>query len=469
MNSPSADRYFEPTTRDIARRLYDAVNDLPLICPHGHVDPAMLAAPHFDYGTPVDLLIIPDHYIFRMLYSQGIALESLGIPRKDGTPVETDHRRIWQLVADHWHLFRATPTGIWVADELANVFSIQEKFSSASAQAIYDQIAEKLVQPDFQPRALFERFNIEVLATTDPAASRLEHHRAIRDSEWTGRVIPTFRPDAVVNLDTEGWHDHITCLSEVTGINIHNYSTFIDALKHQRAVFQSLGATATDHAALEAYTERLTSAESEAIFQRALRATASGDDARRFTAHMLSEMARMSVDDGLVMQLHIGAYRNHNPHVFEQFGRDMGADIPVHSEFTRALKPLLDDVGSSPNMTLILFNLDEATYSRELAPLAGHYPALRLGPPWWFFDSLYGMRRFFETVIETAGLYNTVGFNDDTRAYPSIPARHDVWRRASADWLAGLVARHIIDEDGAHEMIRDLAYNLAKTAYRMSS
>ncbi len=468
MSSLSEDRYFEPAHRDIARGLYDSVKNLPLICPHGHVDPAMLAAPHYDYGTPVDLLIIPDHYIFRMLYSQGIALESLGIRRRDGTLVESDHRRIWQLVADHWHLFRGTPTGIWIVDELVNVFGVQEKFTAANAQRIYDHIAAKLVQPDFQPRKLFERFNIEALATTDPAGSTLEHHRAIRDSGWAGRVIPTFRPDAVVNLDTEGWRDHITRLSEVTGIDIGNYVTFINALKYQRAFFQSLGATATDHAALEAYTERLSASEAETIFQRALRGTANGDDARRFTAHMLSEMARMSVDDGLVMQLHIGAYRNHNPVIFEQFGRDMGADIPTRSEFTRALKPLLDDVGNNPKLTIILFNLDETTYSRELAPLAGHYPALRLGPPWWFFDSLYGMRRFFETVVESAGIYNTAGFNDDTRAYPSIPARHDVWRRASADWLAGQVARRLIDEDDAQAMIRDLAYNLAKTAYRLN-
>ena len=468
MSSLSEDRYFEPAHRDIARGLYDSVKNLPLICPHGHVDPAMLAASHFDYGTPVDLLIIPDHYIFRMLYSQGISLESLGIRRRDGSPVESDHRRIWQLVADHWHLFRGTPTGIWIVDELVNVFGVQEKFTAANAQRIYDHIAAKLVQPDFQPRKLFERFNIEALATTDPAGSTLEHHRAIRDSGWAGRVIPTLRPDAVVNLDTEGWRDHITRLSEVTGIDIGNYSTFINALKHQRAFFQSLGATATDHAALEAHTERLSASEAETIFQRALRGTANGDDARRFTAHMLSEMARMSVDDGLVMQLHIGAYRNHNPVIFEQFGRDMGADIPTRSEFTRALKPLLDDVGNNPKLTIILFNLDETTYSRELAPLAGHYPALRLGPPWWFFDSLYGMRRFFETVVESAGIYNTAGFNDDTRAYPSIPARHDVWRRASADWLAGQVARRLIDEDDAQAMIRDLAYNLAKTAYRLN-
>lgn len=464
----SEDRYFEPARRDLARRLYDTVKHLPLICPHGHVDPAMLAAPHYDYGSPVDLLIIPDHYIFRMLYSHGIALEALGIPRLDGQPVEQDHRRIWQVVADHWHLFRGTPTGIWIRDELATVFGIDEKLTSASAQRIYDQIAEKLAQPEFQPRALFERFNIEVLATTDPATSTLEHHRALRESGWPGRVIPTFRPDAVVNLDTEGWRDQIARLSEITGIDIHDYRSYLAAIQERRAYFKSMGATATDHSAVEASTERLSDAEAEAILSRALRGAASAEDARRFTAHMLNEMARMSAEDGLVMQLHIGALRNHNPRIFARFGRDKGADIPVATEYTRALKPLLDDVGNHPNVTIILFTLDETTYSRELAPLAGHYPALRLGPPWWFFDSLYGMRRFFEAVVETAGIYNTAGFNDDTRAYPSIPVRHDVWRRASADWLAGLVQRHIVDEADALEMIHALAYGLAKEAYRLN-
>jgi glucuronate isomerase len=460
-------RYFDPANREIALQLYNTVKALPLICPHGHVDPAMLSVNQYNYGTPVDLLIIPDHYIFRMLYSQGIALEALGIPRRDGMSVESDHRKIWQIVAEHWYLFRGTPTGIWLTDELANVFGITEKLNTSNAQHIYDQLAEKLTQPEFQPRRLFERFNIEVLATTDPATSALKHHKVIHDSDWSGRVIPTFRPDAVVNIDTEGWQEHIKQLSEVSRIDVCDYASFIAALEYQRAFFKQMGTKATDHAALTAYTECLSASEAEAIFGRALKGTTTAEDARRFTGHMLVEMARMSSEDGLVMQLHIGAYRNHNPLIFERFGRDMGADIPIASEFTHNLKPLLDQFGNMPNLSMILFTLDETTYSRELATLAGHYPALKLGPPWWFFDSLYGMRRFFETVVETAGIYNTAGFNDDTRAYPSIQARHDVWRRASADWLAGLVARRIIDEDDAGEMITDLAYGLAKKAYRL--
>jgi glucuronate isomerase len=413
------------------------------------------------------LLIIPDHYIFRMLYSQGVSLESLGIPRKDNQPVETDHRKIWQLFAEHFYLFRGTPTGIWLRDELRSVFGVQDKLNARNAQAIYDRIAEKLAQPDFCPRELFKQFNIEILATTDAASDPLKHHQAIRESGWTGRIIPTFRPDAVINIDTEHWKRNIEQLAEVSGINIHNYATFIQALENRRAYFKSMGATATDHAALTAHTEVLSPAECDSIFQAALQGEATEIDARRFTGHMLIQMAHMSIEDGLVMQLHIGSLRNHNNLIFRHFGRDKGGDIPIQGEFTRALLPLLNQYGNDPRLTLILFTLDETTYSRELAPLAGLYPALRLGPPWWFFDSLNGMERYFDSVVETAGIYNTVGFNDDTRAFPSIPARHDLWRRTCANWLAGLTVRGIIDEEDAHEMIVDMAYNLAKHAYKM--
>ena len=482
-------RYFasDPAQSRETVALYESVKDLPLICPHGHVDPRLFADPDYQFGSPVDLLIIPDHYIFRMLYSQGISLESLGIPAQPPSKsrpeasgrVDTDrrgdfnartprdHRAIWQLVCDHWHLFRATPTGIWIRDELADVFGIDLKISSASAGAIYDEIAAKLESEAFRPRALYERFNIEALATTDAATDTLHHHQAILDSDWPGRIIPTFRPDAVVAIDQDGWAENIQLLSDVSGIAISGYETYIRALEQRREYFKSLGATATDHAALTAFTEALSPADADAIFQRALAGEASAKDAARFNGHMLIEMARMSSEDGLVMQLHIGSFRNHNPTVQRRFGRDMGADIPIRSEFTRNLKPLLDRFGNHPEMTLILFNLDETTYSRELAPLAGHYPILRLGPPWWFFDSWLGMTRFLDDVVETAGIYNTAGFNDDTRAYPSISTRHDVWRRVCADWLARQLARGFIDEEDALEMIRALAYDLAKQTYRL--
>lgn len=462
-------RYFSPNPaqREAARALYASVRDLPLICPHGHVNPGLFAQEEYSFGSPVDLLIIPDHYVFRMLYSQGIPLEQLGIPRKDGGPVEQDHRKIWQTVCDHWHSFRGTPTSIWIRDELREVFGIEQPMNRENAQAIYSAIEDKLQQPEFQPRRLYERFNIEVLATTDAATDTLEAHQAIRESGWGGRVIPTFRPDAVVNLHTPGWLRNIEALSDVSGINVTDYRSYSAALEQRRTFFRSMGATATDHGAASAYTEALSEREADAIFQRALQGQASEADATRFTGHMLIEMARMSSEDGLVMQLHSGSFRNHNPLLFERFGRDMGADIPTRSEFTRNLKPLLDRYGNHPALTLVLFTLDETSYSRELAPLAGHYPILRLGPPWWFFDSLRGMRRYFDDVVETAGIYNTAGFNDDTRAYPSILIRHDVWRRASADWLAGLLVGGIIDEEDARAMIAALAYDLAKTTYRL--
>jgi glucuronate isomerase len=451
----------------MSRTLYEAVRGLPLVCPHGHVDPALFSNPTYTFGSPVELLIIPDHYIFRMLYTRGVPLESLGIPTKDGTAVESDHRAIWQLFAEHFYLFRGTPTGMWLTDELERVFGITQKLDGSNAQRLYDQIAERLTQPDMRPHALYERFNIEALCTTDAATDGLEHHQAIRDG-WQGRILPTFRPDAVVNLDTDGWRGHIDRLSAMSGISVDGYASFIRALENRRTFFKQMGAVATDHAALTAYTETLSVGAAEQLFQTALRGDAiSAEAAQRFTGHMLIEMARMSREDGLVMQLHIGSYRNHNPAVFQRFGRDKGADIPIATEFTRSLKPLLDAHGRDPKLTIILFTLDETTYARELAPLAGHYPALRLGPPWWFHDSLNGMHRYFDQVMETAGLYNTAGFNDDTRAFLSIPARHDVWRRAACDWLAGMVVRHIIDESDAATMARACAYDLAKETYRL--
>jgi glucuronate isomerase len=468
MSLGDTDRYFspDPAQRTIARQLYSLVKDLPLVCPHGHVDPRLLSTESYTWGTPVDLLIIPDHYIFRMFYSQRIALEELGVPHRNSAMVERDHRKIWQQVCDHWHLFRGTPTSLWLRDELREIFGIEEKMTSANAQRIYDAIEDRLRTPAFQPRRLFERFHIEVLATTDSATSSLEEHQRIRNSGWSGRVIPTFRPDAVVNIQ-KGYARQIQLLSQVTGIEVNNYRSYLAAIEQQRRAFKALGATATDHAAPTAYTDRLSEQETEAIFQRALRDEVSADEVQLFTGHMLIEMARMSVEDGLVMQLHVGSFRNHNPEIFANFGPDMGADIPMTSEFTRNLKPLLDLFGRDPRLTLVLFNLDETTYSRELAPLAGHYPALRLGPPWWFFDSLLGMRHYLDAVVETAGISNLAGFNDDTRAYPSIPARHDLWRRVCADWLAGLVVQKVVDEEDAQEMALDLAYRQAKQTYKL--
>ncbi|MBK9926705.1 MAG: glucuronate isomerase [Anaerolineales bacterium] len=449
----------DPAIRDIARNLYQTVAKLPIVSPHGHVDSRLFSDPKASFGTPAELFIIPDHYITRMLYSQGIPLDAL---------LAGDHREIWKLFCTNFHLFRGTPSGIWLTDELASVFGVDEKPSASNADRLFDSLSEKLFSPEFSPRKLFERFNIEVLCTTDAATDTLEHHQAIRQSGWKGNIRPTFRPDGVVNLDAPNWKTNIDKLSEVSGVDVKDYKSFIQALEQRRAFFKSIGATATDHAALTPITAELSDIEADEIFQRALNGSPKPNDATQFTAHMLMEMARMSIEDGLVMQLHPGSLRNHNDIVFQKFGLDKGADIPLQTEYTRNLLPLLNKYGNDSRLTLILFTLDETTYSRELATLAGHYPALKLGPPWWFHDSLNGMARYFDQVMETAGIYNTAGFNDDTRAFCSIPARHDVWRRASANWLAGLVVRHIVGMDDAIEMIQEFAVGLARRAYKLT-
>ena len=460
------DRLFpsDPTERAIARRLYAEVRALPILSPHGHTDPRWFAD-NDAFPDPAALLIIPDHYVFRMLYSQGVPLQSLGVPRQDGGPVEKDPRKIWRLFADNWRLFRGTPTRMWLQHALYDVFGVRERLTAESADRVYDQIAACLLKPEFRPRALFERFNIEVLATTESPLDPLDHHRKLRASGWKGRVITAFRPDPVVDPEYTDFAKNVGELGAITGDDTRTWSGYLKALANRRAYFVEYGATSTDHGHPTAATFDLPRAECEALLGKALAGTATPDEAERFRGQLLTEMARMSIDDGLVMQIHAGSYRNHNPDVFRMFGRDKGADIPTRTDYVRALKPLLDRFGNDRRLSLILFTLDETVYSRELAPLAGHYPALKIGPSWWFFDSPEGMRFFRERVTETAGFYNTVGFNDDTRAFLSIPARHDVARRMDCGFLARLVADHRLDEDEAREVVVDLAYNLAKRAY----
>ena len=465
-----ADRFFDPdpTVRRVARELYDETRTLPIVSPHGHVDAGVLAR-NEPFAEPAALIVQPDHYILRLLYARGVPLEALGVPRRDGggAPAETDPCKVWQRFADHYYLFRGTPTGAWLDYELHEVFGVRDRLSGETAARVYDEVAEKLASPEFLPRALFERFNIEVLATTDSASDSLDHHRAIRGSGWNGRVIPCFRPDAVFRIAAPEWPAELEALGREHGAPLVDYAEFVRALEDRRTFFKSMGATATDHGVLEPYTTWLPPEEAETVFQRARQGDVTAADERRFTAHLLMEMARLSVRDGLVMQIHAGALRNHNRLVFERFGPDRGADMPVATEFTRNLRPLLNAYGNDARLTVVVFTLDESTYSRELAPLAGHYPSLRLGPPWWFHDSLEGMRRFRERTTETAGIYKTAGFNDDTRAFCSIPARHDLARRVDADFLAGLVARHVIDKSDARQMARALAYELAKETYKL--
>jgi len=462
------DRLFpaDPAARAVARRLYDHVKALPIVSPHGHTDPRWYAE-NEPFPDPARLFVVPDHYIFRMLYSQGVPLQDLGIASRDGSAVATDPRAIWRLFAERYHLFRGTPTRLWLDHAFATLFGLERRLSAETADHYYDIIADALRQPEFRPRALFERFNIEVIATTESPLDELRWHAMIRQSHWQGRVITAYRPDAVVDPDFQGFRDNVARLGELTGEDTATWAGYLAAHRKRRAFFRSYGATATDHGHPTARTADLPPPAAEALFGRVTRGHPSAEDAELFRAQMLTEMARMSLEDGLVLQIHPGSFRNHNPALLARFGRDMGADIPTATDYVHALKPLLDRFGNEPGLTVILFTLDETSYGRELAPLAGHYPALRLGPPWWFYDSPEGMRRFRELTTETAGFYNTVGFNDDTRAFPSIPARHDVARRVDCGYLAELVVTHRLDEDEAHEVAHDLAYGLAKRAYKL--
>jgi glucuronate isomerase len=455
----------------IARELYGSVRDLPLLCPHGHVDPRILADDE-PFGDPARLLIVPDHYVTRMLFSQGIPPARLGVPRRDGGEVETDGRTIWRLLAENWHLFRGTPSRLWLEQTFATVFGLETRLSAATADEMYDAIAARIAEPAFRPRALFEKFRIEVLATTESPTDDLAEHAKLAADGWGGpggRVITTFRPDLVVDFEREGWAEAVGRMGELAGEDTGTFTGFLAALRKRRAAFIAAGATSTDHGHPTARTENLSGAEAGALYDRALRGVASPGDAETFRGHMLLEFARMSIDDGLVMQLHPGAVRDHNTELFAAHGRDVGGDIPQATDYVHALRPLLDAYGTDPRLRVVLYTLDEYTFSRELAPLAGGYPALFLGAPWWFLDSPDGLRRYRDAVTETAGFYNTAGFVDDTRAFCSIPVRHDIARRSDAAYLASLVVQNRLPLDEAAETAADLAYHLPKRIFRLDA
>jgi glucuronate isomerase len=461
------DRFFpaDPAARSVARRLYTAIAHAPIISPHGHTDPRWFAsdAP-FEDATSVFLW--PDHYVLRMLYSQGIPFDTLGMVGIGEGAREVDRGQVWQLFAANYHLFRGTPSRLWLDHVFAEVFGLDVSLDASTAEHYYDVIGAALARPQFLPRALFERFGIEVLATTEGATDTLIHHETIA-REWGRRVITTFRPDDVVDPEREDFRDNVRRLGELTGQDVESWSGYLQALRLRRAEFREHGATATDHGHPTALTADLPGREAEELFQRVTSGRAAAGDAELFRAQMLTEMARMSVDDGMVMQIHPGSFRNHNRWLFQAYGRDKGADIPTRTDYVHALKPLLDRFGNERKLNIILFTLDESVYAREVAPLAGHYPCLKLGPAWWFHDSPEGMLRFRRSTTETAGFYNTVGFNDDTRAFFSIPARHDLARRVDCAYLAELVVTHRVDEDEAEQVARDLTYALPKAAYRL--
>jgi glucuronate isomerase len=458
------DRLFPANTevREIARRIFSEIRDLPILSPHGHTDPRWFAD-DTPFPDPTALFLLPDHYILRMLYSQGIAMETL---REGADPRKA--QEVWRLFAAHYHLFRGTPTRLWLDYVFQELFGLDVRLSKETADVYWERISERLATEEFRPRALYERFRIEMIATTDSALDNLEPHAAIRNSGWKGRVIPTFRPDAVVDPEFTGFRRNLETLGTLTGEDISTWKGYLAALIARRRFFKQQAATATDHGHPTAATVNLSRTEAEALFRRVTRTNEpTPADAELFRAQMLSEMARMSVEDGLVMQLHVGSMRNYNPVLLAKWGRDQGADIPTPTNYVHALHALLARYGNERDFRLILFTLDESTYSRELAPLAGHYPSVILGPPWWFLDSPEGMMRFRQHVTETAGFYNTAGFNDDTRAFLSIPGRHDLARRTDAAYLATLVADHRLEEDEALEVARDLTGSLVRRAYKL--
>ncbi|MFV2019572.1 glucuronate isomerase [Micromonospora sp. LOL_023] len=477
-----ADQLFpaEPRHRAIAQELYAYARPLPIISPHGHVDPALLADDE-PFPDPARLLVVPDHYVTRMLLSQGVPPGELGVPTRPGVQarppagdgdytIETDGRAIWHRLAANWHLFRGTPSRVWLEKTFAEVFGVTAALSPATADEIYDAIAAKLAEPAYRPRALFERFNIEVLATTESPLDDLGRHAKLAADGWGGpggRVITTFRPDNVVDFEFDDWRDNVTTLGTITGEDTETYAGFLAALRSRRQAFIAAGATSSDHGHLTALTLNLDRREAAELYDRGLRGDATAADAEAFRAQMLVEFARMSIEDGLVMQLHPGSVRNHNKWLYATHGRDVGGDIPQATEYLHALTALLDSYGNDPRLRLVVYTLDEYTFTRELAPLAGGYAALYLGAPWWFLDSPEVLRRFREAVTETAGFYNTAGFVDDTRAFCSIPARHDVARRVDAGYLARLVAEHRLSLDEAAETIVDLAYRLPKRVFKI--
>ena len=453
-------------TKTFARSLYQIVEELPLVSPHGHCDPLWFSK-NENFTDPTQLLIIPDHYIFRMMVSQGISLESIGIPPKNSSSYERDPIKIWQIFADNYYLFRGTPTAMWLDQTFKHVFEITDPLNSSNSLTFYHHIAKKLQEPLFKPRALFEQFKIETLATTDSALDNLENHKFIIDSNWNGNILPTYRPDSIIDPETKNFTNNLKRLEELTGEDVSSWNGYLAAHASRRAFFIKHGAKASDHGHFTPKTFNLPREKASNLYNAIYSGNFSKKQAIMFKGQMMTEMAKMSIDDGLVMQLHTGSKRNHSSMIFNRFGSDKGFDIPKSIDYVTGLQPLLECVGLNNKITIIVFTLDESTYSRELAPLAGVYPALKLGPPWWFFDSFEGIKRFRETTTETCGFYNTVGFNDDTRGFCSIPARHDFARRCDCSYLAHLVATGRLRINEAEELAEDLSYNLCKKAYNL--
>jgi len=451
--------------RSVARALYPAVKDLPIVSPHGHTDPSWFAK-NTRFSDPAALFLTPDHYVLRMLRSRGLSYDDLGVPRKDGKPV-AEGRAAWRLFAANYHLFAGTPSKTWVDHSLDWAFGIADELSPDTADAIYDTIAARLGDPDLLPRAILDRANVEVIATTEFALDPLSHHQSMRDDGYIGRVRTTYRPDDVTDPSRAAIVENLQKFSMLTGEDVTKWSGLINAHRKRRETFRSFGAVATDHGVPTANTADLPLVEKQALLDRVLSGRQEAGDAELFRAQMLTEMALLSVEDGMVMQIHAGSRRNTDPLLMSERGPDLGADIPGTTDYVNGMRALLGRAGNEPNLRVIMFVLDETTYARELAPMAGYWPSLMVGPPWWFHDSPQGIRRYLDQVVETAGFYNLAGFNDDTRALLSIPARHDVWRREVCGFLARWVGEHRLSQSAAEEIAVHLCYQAAKDAYRI--
>ncbi|MHC6221754.1 glucuronate isomerase [Arthrobacter sp. MMS24-S77] len=453
----------DPGTRSIARSLLERVQDLPIISPHGHVDAAVIEH-NTPFPDPAALLVSPDHYVTRLIHASGVSMDKL----LAGSASASESREIWRTFVQAWPLFEGTASGYWLRTQFESVFKLGAELSEISADASYDAIAAKLVEPDFRPRQLFKDFNIEVLATTDdPLDSLASHHSIAEDPSFNGRVLPTFRPDAYLNIAHPMWSANVDRLIQTAGDGATGYTGYIKALENRRRYFVDHGAVSADHGVLTPATLKLDRASAERIFELARAGKATAEDRNTFEAHMMYQMARMSVEDGLVMTIHPGSFRNHHQPTFDAYGADTGHDIPFATNYTEAIRPLLQDFGTAKDFHLVLFTLDETVFSRELAPLAGFYPAVYLGAPWWFLDAPDAMLRFRSAVTETTGFSRSSGFIDDTRAFCSIPARHDASRRIEASFLARLVAEHRVSEDRAHELIVDVVDSSPRRVFKL--
>lgn len=477
---PHPDRLLgiDASVRTLARELYDSVADAPIISPHGHVSPELLAS-NAPFADPAALFVTPDHYVTRLLHSVGVPLERLGVPLAQGpslrsgpadpppTPAAAP-RDIWRTLCENWKLFAGTPVRYWFEDSLAGVFELDPTPSAENADELYDHLAERLTRPEYRPRELLTRFNVEVLATTDDPADSLEYHAALAAmSDFPVRVLPTFRADAYMSPDRPGWRERLGKLSAVSGVDCQTYDGLLDALRNRREHFKANGATATDAGVDDAWATPLSDSAAEAIHQRGLSGDITADEALAYRRNLLFQFGLMSAEDGLVMQLHPGVRRNHHAASFERFGPDTGHDIPAETKFAEPLRELLGAVGTSPNFRMVLFTTDETGFSREIAPLAGFYPSVFIGAPWWFLDAPAAVRRFRAAVTETAGFYKTSGFIDDTRALCSIPSRHDMSRRLDANYLAELVVGHQLAADEAHTIARALVDEIPRSVFRL--